>query len=760
MNVTKKQFKHPHSQSHWTRWLCLAGIAFPTFGQSLERNITTTSDGGVGSLRQAIIDMNLAADANNLIRFSLPSNSQIVLTSNLDRIEFSHQITGPGRENLTINGNNQQIFSIADVVRSEISGLTISQGIGNQFGIAGDYSNCGGAIYNQAKSIELEDLLIIGNIADFGGGLCLKGADNSIVINNSTISGNSTSLEKTASAGGIYINSTDGSTTLANSRIENNTSNFYSGGVQFVGQRADFNVINSDIIANSAELHGGGIFVYGSDTHFTLERSVISGNTATSDASQGGGVFVFQREYGQVSIINYSQLNDNTTLGYGGGLFLAQGDQNSSLTFDSSQTHNNAAAFGGGMYIVQLNASLTISNSSIADNLSTGNGGGLFLGQYGTSITRFQSTSVSNNTAMANIGGLRIGNTGDGPIYLDKTTINGNTANIIAGAYIESSGPVNITQSTITGNIASVGRVGGVGVDSRFPVQISHSTFYQNQSLNSPGALYTGGGTLALIDNTIIAGSIESSADIGGTFEIHHSLIESPGDAMINETVAGSLIIGQPPLLEPLNNNGGKTATHNLRIASPAINHGDPLFLSTPNFDQNGNNRVFHSRIDLGATEFQGDATLAIATMSCQLFEEGSPITVYFESNIDAGLDGIQGELQLSGSAELNRDYTISTQFIDILPGNNQASLQITPIDDTIDESQENIILSLGQITNAIPGPTTELSCVLNDGNDALPIPTLSGLAKWLLVSMVLLLTWGTIKKKTNIKHCGIVGKL
>ena len=80
------------------------------------------------------------------------------------------------------------------------------------------------------------------------------------------------------------------------------------------------------------------------------------------------------------------------------------------------------------------------------------------------------------------------------------------------------------------------------------------------------------------------------SSDHGG------GVLTGPGDQ-----------INTNPLLGPLQNNGGRTFTHELLSGSPAITAGDPSFTPPPFNDQRGPgfNRVVNGRIDVGSFEVQ-----------------------------------------------------------------------------------------------------------------------------------------------------------
>jgi hypothetical protein len=84
------------------------------------------------------------------------------------------------------------------------------------------------------------------------------------------------------------------------------------------------------------------------------------------------------------------------------------------------------------------------------------------------------------------------------------------------------------------------------------------------------------------------------------------TLTEASPDA--NGNIVGGPLAGSiDPMLSPLANHGGPTATMLPQSGSVAINAGDPLFSSPPSFDQRGAPypRVAATRIDIGAVEYQ-----------------------------------------------------------------------------------------------------------------------------------------------------------
>lgn len=114
----------------------------------------------------------------------------------------------------------------------------------------------------------------------------------------------------------------------------------------------------------------------------------------------------------------------------------------------------------------------------------------------------------------------------------------------------------------------------------------------QNSTItgNGSGGVYGDGIESALeVSNSIIAGNGSSGGtDLSGegAFTVHHSLIQQPGDSRVFESAPGSNIIGEDPLLGPLQENGGSTLTHALLVGSPAIDQGEDA--TCPETDQRG----------------------------------------------------------------------------------------------------------------------------------------------------------------------------
>ena len=90
----------------------LAGLAaLPAQGAVL--TVTNAGDSGAGTLRQALLDADGDAQKDT-IRFRLPANSTITLTSGSLLVTYPVQIEGPGASALALSaGNRFRILSFA-----------------------------------------------------------------------------------------------------------------------------------------------------------------------------------------------------------------------------------------------------------------------------------------------------------------------------------------------------------------------------------------------------------------------------------------------------------------------------------------------------------------------------------------------------------------------------------------------------------------------------------------------------------------------
>src|SRR5206468_12520887 len=158
---------------------------------------------GPGSLRQAL------ADANDGDTIEFAVTGTIGLTSGELLVVKNITISGPGAENLALNGNAKStVFHIAPGETVTISGLTITNGYTSGFG---------GGIHNDHASLTLNNCTVTANNGSSfeGGGISndaeyVEGEPLSalLAINNSSVSENS--------GGGIYNDALGGGVATMN----------------------------------------------------------------------------------------------------------------------------------------------------------------------------------------------------------------------------------------------------------------------------------------------------------------------------------------------------------------------------------------------------------------------------------------------------------------------------------------------------------------------------------------------------------------
>ncbi len=262
---------------------------------------------------------------------------------------------------------------------------------------------------------------------------------------------------------------------------------------------------------------------------------------------------------------------------------------------------------GGGLCNIGI---LTATECSFLNNSATGGDGGTDPGgnhgmggqgwgggAYIFGVATFTRCTFSGNNATAGTGPAGPGGGSGGGIYneLDLTlltcTVAGNSAN---------------------GSPFDFG--GGIFDNGTF-LFVRHSTVANNQA-DYGGGLYA---SSAQLDNTILSGNSApgDGPDCSGTFySSDYNLIQNTNGCTISGTTTNN-VIGQNPLLGPLQDNGGPTFTMALSAGSPAIDKGKSFGFIT---DQRGMGRPWNfasitnasggDGSDIGAYEIQPTSPL------------------------------------------------------------------------------------------------------------------------------------------------------
>lgn len=107
--------------------------------------------------------------------------------------------------------------------------------------------------------------------------------------------------------------------------------------------------------------------------------------------------------------------------------------------------------------------------------------------------------------------------------------------------------------------------------------------------------------------------------------------------------------------------------------------------------------------------------TVSLSTASQSGDEDGGALTVTAVLSETAASD-VTVPFTVTGTATNGSDFTISTSPITIAAGQTSANITITPIDDTDDEPDETVIVTLGTPTGAtVAGTSTHTATIVDD---------------------------------------------
>ena len=361
------------------------------------------------------------------------------------------------------------------------------------------------------------------------------------------------------------------------------------------------------------EVAGGGIFNSGDleivDSIISLNQTGIGLSVEEAQLGHGGGIFS-----DGILILNRCHISDNSTAdsqdntdvsASGGGLYNSGEATIKLSTFSGNATGRGSeqAGFGGGIYnkgsIEMLNS--MIENNRTGEAISAGFGGGVGGGVFNIGDMKIEGCTINNNYTLD-------GGRGGGLFNFNKLSILNST---ISG------------NSSRSSNDGGDGNGGGLYNHALGVCNLAHCTLTQNRSAGDGGGLSNSGlagGGPVFIAHAIIAGNQvppgKKGADCSGVFMSEgYNLIGDEDDCRFAGNLIGNLV-SHNPSLGMLSNNGGSTLTHALLAGSPAINAGNPLFVTSPESDQRGLTRVVNNRIDIGAYEANTNSFIAYNDLS------------------------------------------------------------------------------------------------------------------------------------------------
>jgi CSLREA domain-containing protein len=308
------------------------------------------------------------------------------------------------------------------------------------------------------------------------------------------------------------------------------------------------------------------------DTNDGVCDSDCSLREAVAAANQNPGVDVILLHAGTYTLSatgpatgNLEIRSDLVLMGDGAGTTIIDGGGNGTIVSvargatvqiqDVTLRNGRSPGAGGAIHnsgdLTLLRTVLT-GNASVAGSAGPGRGGAIASEGTDSSLTLADST-IANNTAQENGGGLLIG----GYARLSNVTIVGNrSGNLGGGLYFFASSQSTVSNATIAGNAAAL--TGG-GVFAENPAfigiapKVASSILAGNTAAHQPDC----------------SGSLDSSYDLIG----NGAGCFGPAGSHNKVGTAASPI---DPKLGPLAANGGPTPTLALLAGSPAINAGNP----------------------------------------------------------------------------------------------------------------------------------------------------------------------------------------
>jgi hypothetical protein len=556
---------------------CLFG--FTANARAVTDTVTSTSDSGIGSLREVTKD----ANEGDTIAFAPSLNDQTIVIASAIVIDKSLTLEGPGASHLTIDGNHASQIFIVSAGDLSISGLTLANGATPENGGAINFESTG--------SLSIANSTFTGNTAGgdgstggaHGGAIYTLYHSSSLAITGSTFADNSAggdggSADYTGrSRGGAIEYDGEGSVTVTGSTFTGNTAGGDGGGGYQSGQGL-----------------GGAIYLLDFATSTSVSDSEFRSNTAGGDGGAGnisgrgeGGAIVDPT--GEALTISDSTFRENVTggdagggtgsgRGAGGAIWTLGGGslEVTDSTFLANEVSKGAGGSGGAIYV--WNKSLTVSGSTFAANTvgwegASGSGGAIDAGAIPSLKV---SASISNSTLFGNdVGGVSASGQGGAIDISDLSS-------------------ATLASVTIAGN--------GVGPGG------------SGAGINSDGGV-SPGGALVTAKATIISGNAGTGAT-NCDVPVASSSYSLEGLTSGDTSCGFDLPSADPELVGPPLNHGGPTKTQELAASSPAVD-AVPVPKCPTKVDQRGEPRPDNGKAfcDVGAYELQ-DPPVAPAVTS------------------------------------------------------------------------------------------------------------------------------------------------
>ena len=302
-----------------------------------------------------------------------------------------------------------------------------------------------------------------------------------------------------------------------------------------VGAPGDTSLTLDHITVMNGQASPGAGILFGGNGTLTLNNSKVSNNT--SDSPQNCGAGIFNNTSAAINIIN-STIESNTCTDIsadGGGLFKGTGG---TLTVTASTFNNNTTPDdGGGIRLLLAAGTVTITNSTFANNAAA-RGGGIQV-EGGTVTIAFSTFSgnAANLTPGPNTGGAV--QAAAGAVEISNSILANSTTNAAVGKDCDQAAPgtVNLTSSLVENNNDCTG-TGNLTADPQLGSLQNNSGPTKTMLLgaSSPAIDAASDGSCPLTDQRGITRPYGSHCDMGA-YELAPTFVDVPADHLFWEEI-------------------------------------------------------------------------------------------------------------------------------------------------------------------------------------------------------------------------------
>jgi len=313
----------------------------------------------------------------------------------------------------------------------------------------------------------------------------------------------------------------------------------------------------ADDIVNFDPTVNGVLTLSGSALDITASV-MIQGPGADSlavDGDQQSRVFTIGGAGTEVSIDGLTLQNGKESASKGGGILV---EANAGLVITESTIQGNYAQNGGGGIFVEGDADLTVQRTTISDNDGEGGfpgGGGIYAGPK-ANVTLLEA-AISDNKALFG-----------GGIYVDSATVQITNSTVAGNSTYEPAGE----DSTCQGGGIFTTDTGGVSAT----VTLEKSTISNNSTCGnvdaSGGGIAAFGSSSVALSNSTVSGN-EATKSGGGMF-LFNELVSTVA-TLVNTTVSGNTAPAGAGLAMAKNTGGGSLSVSLANTLVASNNGGD-----------------------------------------------------------------------------------------------------------------------------------------------------------------------------------------